>query len=77
LVFPNKSQYLRAFASGLRLSSLRPLPVSFGGFLRHQKAPKGTHEKDAMKITKVKHHGQTRYRVNDPHGEGGSHVRCY
>jgi hypothetical protein len=47
---------------------LRPLPVFFGGFSRHQKAPK-------MKIKKTVHHGKIRWRVNDPHSTGGKRQR--
>lgn len=30
-----------------------------------------------MKISRVNHHGKTRYRVNDPHGEGGKRQRKF
>lgn len=30
-----------------------------------------------MKITKVIHHGKTRFRVNNPHGPNGKHQRRY
>jgi hypothetical protein len=59
-----------------RFCPLPPLGNLFYPFSGHQRAPKGTKE-ITMKIAKVIHHGQTRYRVNDPSGSDGKRQRKF
>jgi hypothetical protein len=61
---------LQAFYTVFRFDSLQPLPVFFGCFSGHQKAPK-------MKIRKIINHGKTRWRVNDSRGTDGKRQRKF
>ena len=77
-VFPTNTSVLGVFSTPgacASYSSFWSALAPFQGTKRHQKAPKGTKEKPAMKITKVKHHAHIRFRVNEPDGpDGKRHV---